>query len=139
MVTARHGFVATPKKKQTNMADDRSDLNNSSQTLSGQTEWVTFSEHDREPIRVESTAKERPPEKNGRYLSRLGELSLKILNMLNMNSTCSSLLHCCLFPLYLEIVSKEGRKPPKLRYQAFPKLAFMTVTRSMLFLLATSH
>ena len=59
------------------MADDTSEisnLNNSSQTLSGQTEWVTFSEHDQEPIRVESTAKERPPEENGRYLSRLGEL-----------------------------------------------------------------
>ena len=59
------------------MVDDTSGistLNNSSQTLSGQTEWVTFSEHDQEPMRVESTAKERPPEENGRYLSRLGEL-----------------------------------------------------------------
>ncbi|KAK2561023.1 hypothetical protein P5673_016153 [Acropora cervicornis] len=56
------------------MVDDTSGistLNNSSQTLSGQTEWVTFSEHDQEPMRVESTAKERPPEENGRYLSRL--------------------------------------------------------------------
>lgn len=59
------------------MVDDTSEIstsNNSSQTLSGRTEWVTFSEHDQEPIRVEPSAKERPPEENGRYLSRLGEL-----------------------------------------------------------------
>lgn len=78
MVTARNSFVATHlKKKKTNMVDDTSGistLNNSSQTLSGQTEWVTFSEHDQEPIRVESVAKERPPEENAPYLSRLGEL-----------------------------------------------------------------
>ena len=59
------------------MVDDTSGistLKNSSQTLSGQTEWITFSEHDQEPIRVESVAKERPPEENAPYLSRLGEL-----------------------------------------------------------------
>ena len=64
----------------TNMVDDRSGNSHSessSQTLFSQTEWVKFDEPGEESSRVNLLPEEKPPDGDGRYLSRLGELKTK--------------------------------------------------------------
>ena len=60
------------------MVDDsggnsRSESSSQTQTLSSQTEWVKFDEPGEESSRVNLLPEEKPPDGDGRYLSRLGE------------------------------------------------------------------
>ena len=58
------------------MVDDScggSNAESASQTLSCQTDWVTFDEPYEESKKINCPAEEKPPEEKKRYLSRLGE------------------------------------------------------------------
>lgn len=77
-------LVAALVVLKTNMVDDRggnSRSESSSQTLSSQTEWVKFDEPGEESSRVNLLPEEKPPDGDGRYLSRLGEFKTKFWSL----------------------------------------------------------